>query len=201
MGKVEIDASKIWDLFQKEKATLGLRMREIATNPDKKVVIMLTTVGESGEEQPDIIVSVDDKDFYEVSCIGRDDCEETVRAIYEKYLFGKDSLSNFEEEDEYLEEEFRESEIETREEEIERALYNFLDVVLEGSTEAFPTEREYEYFDDCKEHFLEYINRRWGLEIRRPMYLEDENGKADYYEFPYELLEFDDEDDPIYYGG
>jgi hypothetical protein len=40
--------------------------------------------------------------------------------------------------------------------------------------------------------------RKWGLMIRRPMFLEDEAGEEFFEEFPYDCIEFEDEDNPIY---
>ena len=54
-----------------------------------------------------------------------------------------------------------------------------------------------EIADDVKEHTLEYIARRHGLPIYRPMYLEDEDGKDFYSEYPYEEMIFEDYN-PIY---
>ena len=55
-----------------------------------------------------------------------------------------------------------------------------------------------EVYDDLKEHFLEYMARKWGLVIHRPMFLEDENGEEFYEDYPYDCIEFEDEDNPIY---
>ena len=50
--------------------------------------------------------------------------------------------------------------------------------------------------DDIKEHVLEYIARKHRLPIYRPMYLEGEDGKDFYSEYPYEEMIFDY--NPIY---
>ena len=50
---------------------------------------------------------------------------------------------------------------------------------------------------DVKEHMLEYMARKPGLLIYRPMYLEDEDGKDFYSEYPYEEMIFED-CNPIY---
>ena len=90
-----------------------------------------------------------------------------------------------------------ESEIDEREAEIYEAVVSFLSTILETDIDSFVDDADLIY-EDCAEHFLEYLSRKWGFEIRRPMYLEDENGEEFYEEYPYECMEFEDEDNPIY---
>ena len=186
-----IDPSEVWEIFQKNKASLGTRMKEIANNADNGVVIMLSTVGKSGEEQPDFIVSIWDEDFYEESCFGEKECLETVRKLYRKYILGDEDYTEENEDD--IEEDIQENEIREREEELDIALYDFLDTVFEGDILPFYLESDSDMFQDCKEHFLEYIARKWS-DFRRPMYLEDDEGNVEYEEYPYVYL-CEDEDD------
>ena len=198
MAKIIFEPSKVWELFQKERTTLGTCMREIATDQEHKVVIMLSTVGESGEERPDIIVSVDDWYYYEESCANQEDCEKTVRWIYGEYLEDEDAEAPEEEEDcfedvmkNYHRDEY--DAIEFRENELDNALYDFLEVVLEGDVFPFKKEVDTEMFLDCKEHFLEYLSYKWDERIRRPMVLKDEaSDKFFYTEYPYDYLEPED---------
>lgn len=195
MAEIKIEPSKVWEFFQKEKCRLDTFMQEIAENPASGTVVMLA----STDGKPDIVVSIFDDDFYEEMCLDEKDCEETVKRIYDKYIFDAEASSKSieyeEEEDDYSPEDI---EIELREDELDRALYHFFDVVFEGDIGKFSEESENEMFKDCKEHFLEYIYLRWGVDFRRPMYLEDENGEITYEEYPMDCLLFEDADNPIY---
>ncbi len=195
MLKIEIEANKVWDLFQEKKGKLFTDLQEIATDPDINVVVYLTAVGESGEIQPDIIVCVNDDAFYEESCWDKQDCEEVVSSIYNKVT----KMAHTKEEDSITEEELQDLEIEAREDEIDASLYDFLSVVLDNNIDEYGKAREKDFFVDCKEHFLEFLALKWGSDIRRPMYLEDLDGTEKYEEYPYDLIDFDDADDPIYF--
>ena len=52
--------------------------------------------------------------------------------------------------------------------------------------------------EDCLDHFIEYIARKHKVDVYRPMYIQYEGEEAEYCEYPYDELEFDDEDNPIY---
>lgn len=202
MGTIIVSADKVWELFQQEKTKLRTTLKEIANNPEFGVVVYLTSDGENGKENPDIIVYKENDEFYEETCFGKEDCEDAIRRIYEQYL--SDKIASLIEEDEQPEdmddEEYTDMEIEWRETEIDNALYDFLDIVLEGDIDDSARAVKQEFFIDVKEHILEYLARKWEFDIRRPMYLEDESGEEFYSEYPYSLLEFDDEDDPIYFN-
>ena len=87
--------------------------------------------------------------------------------------------------------------IEEREMELDIAVSEFISAVLGG--DAYLDSEDYDdIIEDCKDHFLEYLARKHGLDIFRPMVLEDEDGEDFYEEYPYECMEFDDEDNPIY---
>ena len=83
-----------------------------------------------------------------------------------------------------------ELEIEAREFELSEATEIFVSSVV-SDIEVDP-----EVIEDCKEHFLEYMYRKFGLSIHRPMVLEDEEGEEFFEEYPYECMEF--EDAPLY---
>ena len=84
--------------------------------------------------------------------------------------------------------------IDEREDEIELSVRDFVSVV--SDTGCYNIEDE--VIDDLKEHFLEYMYRKWGIGIYRPMYLEDTDTGEDYFtEYPYDDLVYED-DNPIY---
>ena len=84
----------------------------------------------------------------------------------------------------------REDEIEERELELTEATEVFVNAVADD------LQIDSEVIEECKEHFLEYLYRKFGLTIRRPMVLEDEEGEDFFEEYPYECMIF--EDIPLY---
>lgn len=84
--------------------------------------------------------------------------------------------------------------IDEREEEIDSAVREFVNIVSDTGCYNLTDEA----MDDLKEHFLEYMYRKWGIGIYRPMYLEDADTGEDYFtEYPYDDMVFED-DNPIY---
>ena len=126
------------------------------------------------------------------------DAEKTCSKIYDEYLTDKvvDILTEIaEDEEESLLE--QQDAIEEREMELDIAVSEFISAVLGG--DAYLDSEDYDdIIEDCKDHFLEYLARKHGLDIFRPMVLEDEDGEDFYEEYPYDCMEFDDEDNPIY---
>ncbi len=198
--QIIIPAEDVWKTAQSEWAQLRTHLKKIAENPEFGVVIYITVDSELAQ----IVVYIDDNEFYSEQCVSELDCKTTARKIYDEYL-GEKVLNKFlgeEEDDEELDDEEytryeEESEIDEREAEIYEAVVSFMSTILETDIDSFVDDEDLIY-EDCAEHFLEYLSRKWGFEIRRPMYLEDENGEEFYEEYPYECMEFEDEDNPIY---
>ena len=190
--QIIIPAEDVWKTAQSEWAQLRTHLKKIAENPEFGVVIYLTVDSELAQ----IVVYIDDNEFYSEQYVSELDCKTTARKIYDEYL-GEKVLNKFlgeEEDDEELDDEEytryeEESEIDEREAEIYEAVVSFLSTILETDIDSFVDDADLIY-EDCAEHFLEYLSRKWGFEIRRPMYLEDENGEEFYEEYPYECMEF-----------
>ena len=207
MKTVIVQPWDVWDVFFKNLPELRSHLKRIAENTEYGVVIYVT----EEDNLPDIQVYVDDDLLYSEACVSRDDCAKTVRKIYEDYLTSSvvDKLIESYKQDEEPQEEMTdddyeeyahdelEGEIEEREDEIDLAISDLLETVCDSDIRTFCDNAE-EIMEDCKEHFLEYLYLKWGFEIRRPMFLEDEHGVEFYEEFPYDCIEFEDADDPIY---
>ena len=208
-AKVFVEAWDVWGVFFQNLDTLRSHLKRIAENPEYGVVIYVT----EEDNLPSIQVYIDENVFYTEECLDKNDCTSTVKKIYEEYLSSKviDKIieKNREEEEpqeemtdddddyeEYTHDELEE-EIDEREDEIDLAISDLLSTVCDADIRTFCDNAE-EIMEDCKEHFLEYLYLKWGFEIRRPMFLEDENGVEFYEEFPYDCIEFEDADDPIY---
>lgn len=195
--RIVVEARDVWDYAQKYKERLRTSMHEIASNSDFGIVIYITIA--EGKDRPEIVVSADGDEVYFEGVISAEDCRETVDRIYDKYLTSTvisilSGDSDDEAEDDYSQFAL-EDQIAAREAELDDALYMFLGTVCDDESCASLDE---EMIEDVKEHFLEYLARKWDLLIRRPMFLEDEDGEDFFEEYPYEYMAFDDEDNPIY---
>lgn len=193
-GKILVEASEVWNYFYKNEDSIKSSMRMIALNEDYGIEIYLT----DNYGLPSIIVTADDVQVCEKGILMSGDCERCVKEIYEDYLTGK-KLMEAEIEDDYdlitrVEEEDM---IFDRESELDSAIEEFVSVVLDGYVDVLSGSFT-ELCDDLKEHFLEYMARKHDLPIRRPMYLEYEGGIEEFEEFPYEHMEFEDENNPVY---
>ena len=106
-------------------------------------------------------------------------------------------MTEGEEDEEYDEDDLAQVLIDEREDEIDAAVDDFLAVILQTNGYEYDSAID-EIHDDAKEHFIEYLARKFKFEIYRPMYLEDENGEDFFEEYPYGCMEFEDEANPIY---
>lgn len=196
-SKIDITPTEIWDFFQENKERLGTVMRPIAENPEYGVEIYLTE--DSG--LPSIIVTADDEQVYEETAVNEHDCEKTAEKIYDTYLTEKaiSVLTEEVEEDELTDLEIEDM-ISERENELDCAVWEFLETVLQGAycDDCCENENFDDMLDDLKGHFLEYMARKHDLPIYRPMILEYDDGTEEMSEYPYEEMEFDDPDNPIY---
>ncbi len=166
-------------------------MYEIAENDEFGISIYLTKddIGVAC-----IIVNADDSEIYAERIVNKKDATRTCNRIYDEYLTGKiiETLTDvIGDEDENL------YEIEVREDELDTLTWDFIVGILGGEA-YFDGDNFGEIIEDCKEHFIEYLTRKHGLSVYRPMVLEDENGEDFFEEYPYDCMEFDDEDNPIY---
>jgi len=190
--KIILEPSEVWDYFQANKPRLRCAEHEIASNDEYGISIYLT---DDGHVEPEIVVEADGTEVYSETCISSKDCAITVRDIYDKYLTDEViSVLSTLADDESSE---QEDAIFERETELDEAVMAFIDTATECSIYSDILNDE-ELLSDVKEHFLEYLYRKWELPIRRPMFLEDEDGNEFYEEYPYDCMVFDDEDNPIY---
>lgn len=198
--KIILKPHEVWKYYIKHKADIENTMYEIASNESYGIVIYLS---EDVNGVACITVNADDSEVYSESVVNDIDCQKTVSKIYDNYLTDKviellDALA-FEEAgaDESLLE--QEDSIAEREEELDGLVYDFVFGVLGDSAYDYGVEFEFDdMLEDIKDHFLEYMFRKYELPIYRPMVLEDENGDDFFEEYPYESMVFDDNDNPIY---
>jgi len=199
--QIHYQPDDIWGIFQSEKDKLRTTMKEIAENPEYDITIFLTETDRGDQMLPNIVVYMDGSQLYEEAAINESDCSQTVGKIYYEYLVVERVVNNViasssEEEDESDEDDVQDD-IDMREAELDDAVFNFLTNILDSPLECI-TEESDEIYEDFKEHALEYLARKWDLKIYRPMILEDESGEEFLEEYPYEVMEYDDPDNPLY---
>lgn len=192
----------VWRIFHEKNSKDKECDLLLAENTAYGVEITMTMEG----DLPVILVTVDDQEIFQEAVVSQDDCKQTVRRAYADYLDDqriiqffvddvkaerqkvKDDVKKNDKEDDH------EEEIADREDELRTALEEFLLVVTDGCAE-----NDDEVIEDCLDHFLEYLARKWEYEgIRRPMILEDESGEEFFEEYPYEIMEYDDPYNPLY---
>ena len=199
-AKIHIPADEVWSFFFKNKERCTEEMVEIASNDETKYAVYLT------EDEGYPMLSVchgDDEPEYEEGAISKDDCTETAKRIFIRYLFpvtvtcGKtvfqDNITNdddeLDEDDESTEQD-RLDEIYERDDELTLALCDFLKVVFEedvDGTELLETYSESEIVEILDE-FLECLATNYCFtNIRRPTFINDpETGVEFFTEYPYD---------------
>lgn len=191
---ITVPADDVWTYFELRSKELKNSMCKIAENEEYGVAIYLT----EHNGLPYVFIFADDIQMLDEEFENEKDCGKRMREIYNNYLSARvlDMMSG-EDEDPDNPEISEEDEIYERELELECAVTDFLNVALDGYMDT-ESEKLDNIIEDCKDHFCEYLARKHDLPIRRPMYLEYEDGTEEYDEFPYENMEFEDEDNPIY---
>jgi len=193
--KIILQPDEVWDYFVEHEEECDECMFEIASCSEYGTAVYLSR---SSKGIGCITVEADDQEVYNEEVIDAEDTKKTVQKVYDDYLTDKviEILSDFEpQEDDTLQD--QEDEIAMREEELDNLIWDFVMGVFGGETYA-DFDCAGEVLDDLKDHFLEYMYRKHGFDIYRPMVLEDEDGTEFFEEYPYEHMEFDDEDNPMY---
>lgn len=193
--KIYVPAEDVWAFFQSNTARLKEEMVAIAENVDTKYAVYLT----EDKGYPSFSVCKgDSKAEYQEGAISEDDCTDTAKKCYVRYLFPVMVTnekgfpkSSFEELDGLydLTEQDRQDNVYVREDELRFAMCDFLKVAL--NLDCDPVEIMSEcgaaLVDDVLDAILEYIGIEHGLEVYRPMFLiDEENGDEVYTEYPYD---------------
>lgn len=195
---INLKADEVWEYYQAHKEDCRTHMMMIASCKDFGIEIYIT---EENQNKLSVIVEADDAEVYREYAYSKLDCEITIRKIYGLYLTEKalDALTAPMEppEDERFDDEEIQTKIENRETELQIIFENLIADVV-GESALNDLEVSDDAVSDIKEHVLEYIARKHNMPVYRPMYLEDEDGKDFYEEYPYECMVFEDEDNPMY---
>lgn len=188
-----IKTSDVWSYFNRNRAELETTMMVIAENPEYGVIIYLS----SEDDLPMFTVTADGYTCKEETAVSANKCREIAQRLYEEYLTEKFlnlELFNSDYDESLLDIEDRISE---RELELDDVISLLISTAIDEDYDILGSDLD-DICEDIKDHILEYMARKHGLAVRRPMILEDENGEEFFEEYPYEYMEFDNEDNPIY---
>ena len=184
-----LNPDEVWDYFYSSDTNFDDFNELIAYNEAFGVEIYLG----SSYRRPVISVMIDDSLEFEDFAMSKADCTKIVSDIYNKYLmetvFDSEEVVELADDDE-SEEETEASIIDDNEDELDSAVIDFL-----VTTTKLPyievTRIPKNIREDLKDHFLEYMYRKHGIEPYRPMIIEYDKGDEEFSCNPYKNLEFD----------
>ena len=196
MMNVIVKPSQLWAYYKDNQADLMKSMHMVAGNQEFGVEIYLS----DDEGYPNISLHVDEMQLLENICISKNDLEYTAEEMYDTYLTNKavDALAEIAEDlkEEEVDNSDEQFDIDVREYDLDVAVADFVNIATDD-LKAHKLLSE-EAIDDIKDHFLQYLYLKHGLDIYRPMFLEFEDGTEEFKTRPYPDLELEDEDNPIY---
>lgn len=175
-----LNPDEVWDYFYTSDTDFGSFNELIAYNEAFGVEVYLGM----SNGCPQISVMIDDALELEEFVVSEEDCADIVNKIYKEYLVC--DSADFEE----TEEETEQSIIEDNEDELDSAVIDFVTTATKLTcveVMRFPES----VLNDLKEHFLEYMYRKHGIEPYRPMIIEYDKGDEEFSCSPYKNLEFD----------
>lgn len=174
--------------LEENKEKLSFSSEKVAENKDYGIEIHLTVFSST----PTIVVLEDGADVYEVEVNEPDDLKEDLEQVYEEYVSAAAINRFVNKGQKYSEERLDQyDEINAREYELRSAFLELLDIVYEYKPYGFVDDEE-EVVRKVMEHTLWYLDQELGIPVRRPMFLEDDDGEF-FEEYPYDHLDFDDD--------
>lgn len=194
--KIHIPADKVWLFFLKNKERCAEEMLEIANNDETEYAVYLT----ENEGYPMFSVCHGDDDAeYEEGAISKDDCTETAKRIFARYLFpitvecdNAIPRNKKDEKKEHADDDHEQElldEIYQRDDDLILALCEFLKVVFEEETDGAELLNTYgePVIVQILDEFLEHIAAEHCFtDIRRPTFLIDPDTEEEIYtEYPY----------------
>ena len=196
MQKIVYDPEEIYEVFQEEKLDIANHRLLVAENDDFQIFLdcmaskSLEYIGMMVIESEGYII---EEDFF--------DDEKECNSIFEKafinYIFTAETTGVVDKKDETNDtvydkdgklDIFYVDEIEQREGDLSLAVVNFIDAISDTQMSYALTDEE---VDEIKDHFIEYLYRKFGLSIYRPMEIVMDNGDEVYEEYPYPKLRFE----------
>lgn len=203
MVEIRVPHDKTWGFFFENRKKLYNKMLLLALNTE--VEGTTTSIYMSEEDGfPQFVVFVDDEPVCMTEACNAKQCVQEAKDLYDQYiyeLYDGDPMGEEDEEDdtpatESDEEIENERSICYSEDALDQAFGGLLETIAEQDYYQRPDADKIS--DDIKELVCEYLYRKYGISVYRPMYLEDEDGKEFFVEHPYEHMVFDDPQNPLY---
>lgn len=188
-ARILIEASDVWGYFINHKKELYDEMKMIADNHEYGIEVYLTI----SNDLPLIIVTADDEEVYGEPAATYYDCKAVVSDIYNNYL-SNEVLNILANEEEGID---ADEELETEEELIDKRKMELIDVAYIFLETAVPdicdvADDVDTLCENVVDHICEYLYKKYGISIYRPMYLEDEDGSDYFTKYPYPEMEMED---------
>jgi hypothetical protein len=186
-GTIHVPADRVWAYYKRYEGELMKSLHVIADWQECGITVYLTSF--NGE--PTFQVFADDNVEYEDSARTREECEEVADYIYDTYLtpnvFGAlDHSSHAAEDDPDYDL------VEDRESEIDNALTEFLEVILDHGelmSNQNATDPADPLFQEIKDHFIEFLACDIGYKMYRPTVCKGTDGEECIVNYPYELYD------------
>lgn len=160
-----VQPHEVWHFFMANKDVIEECPELLASNDETGVDIYIT----AEDDLPYIYVNDEDNQLCEEAITDEEDCNAIMEYIYEEFL-GDDPISVY---DDIIAE---------REDELSTAVDDFLRVALLD----LPVTTA--IVEACKESLLEKLAEEYAAHIYRPMWLEDDDGNEEFFEYPYTKL-------------
>ena len=196
MQKIVYDPSEIYEVFQEEKLDIANHRLLVAENDYFQIFLdcmaskSLEYIGMMVIESEGYII---EEDFFE----DEKECNDIFEKAYINYILTETVVEKAEEEENVNDTIYDKDgklniayvdEIEQREGDLTLAVINFIDAISDTQMSYALTDEEVE---EIKDHFIEYLYRKFGLSIFRPMEIVMDNGDEVYEEYPYPKLRFE----------
>lgn len=196
MQKIVYDPEEIYEVFQEEKLDIANHRLLVAENDDFQIFLdcmaskSLEYIGMMVIESEGYII---EEDFFD----DEKECNSIFEKAYINYILTETVVEKAKEEENVYDtiydkdgklNTFYVDEIEQREGDLSLAVVNFIDAISDTQMSYALTDEE---VDEIKDHFIEYLYRKFGLSIFRPMEIVMDNGDEVYEEYPYPKLRFE----------
>lgn len=183
MGKINVLVvpESIWQYYTSHKKELKKSTKLVACNEDFDIEIHITD--EDGVLNAMVYLSNVEVARKEITDSAS--ANGVMTGMYQKYIFGaKDFIDSRQQE---IDEADEQDMIGVREMELDDAIYDVLDTFC-GSAFDFRYDGTQELFENLKDVICETLYAEYGIEVYRPMYLEDDDGNKEFCLYPYAEL-------------
>lgn len=202
--EIRVPYDKTWGFFSENRQKLHNKMLLLVSNVEIEGGTTTSIYMSEEDGFPQFVVFVDDEPVCMTEVCNAKQCVQEAKGLYDQYIY---DLYNDDDPNDILDQ-FGASAAESDEEiENERSICYSEDALDQAFGVLLETIAEQDYYqrpdadkisDDIKELVCEYLYRKYGISVYRPMYLEDEDGKEFFVEHPYEHMVFDDPQNPLY---